>query len=74
MSCGAGCRCGSDISLLWLGHRSAATASVQLLAWELPYATSATLKKQKKKTKKTKDFTKKTGLLKKQTTLCTDIL
>ena len=35
---------------LW--HRSAATALIQPLAWELTYAAGAALKKQKKKKKK----------------------
>ena len=46
MSCGAGCRCGLDPTLLWLWCR-AAVAQVQPLAWELPYATNAPLKKKK---------------------------
>ena len=48
MSCGLGCRCGSDPSLLWLWRRLKATAPTGLLAWEPPYATGAALKKQKK--------------------------
>ena len=43
---------------MWLGsgiavavHRPAAAAAVQPLAWKLPYAASAALKKQKKKKK-----------------------
>ena len=38
MSCGIGCRCGSDPMLLWLWHRPAATAPIGPLAWEPPYA------------------------------------
>ena len=38
MSCGVGCRRGSDPALLWLLHRPAATAPIGPLAWELPYA------------------------------------
>ena len=34
----AGHRCGSGLVLLWLWCRLAATAPVQPLAWELPYA------------------------------------
>ena len=40
-----GCRHGSDPVLLWLWCRPAATALIQPLAWELPYATSEALKK-----------------------------
>ena len=36
MSCGVGCRCGSDPALLWLWPRPAATAPIQPLAWESP--------------------------------------
>ena len=39
-----GHRFGSDLALLWLWHRPAAAALIQHLAWELPYATGATLK------------------------------
>ena len=44
MSCGAGHRHGSDLTLLWLWRRPAATAPIQLLAWEPPYASGAVLK------------------------------
>ena len=44
VSCGVGCRCGLDLSLLWLWHRPAATALIRPLAWELPYALGAALK------------------------------
>ena len=37
MSCGVGRRCGSDLTLLWLGRRPMAIALIQPLAWELPY-------------------------------------
>ena len=47
MSCGVGHRCGSDPALLWLWRRPVATALILTLAWELPYATTATLKKNK---------------------------
>ena len=43
MSCGIGHRRGSDPTLLWLWHRPAAIAVIQLLAWELPYAADAAL-------------------------------
>ena len=38
MSCGVGCRRGSDPVLLWLWRRPVATAPIGLLAWEPPYA------------------------------------
>ena len=46
--CGIGHRCGLDPALLWLWRRLEATAPIQPLAWELPYATDVALKKQKK--------------------------
>ena len=49
MSYAVGCRCGSDLSLLWLWHKLAAAAPIQILAWELPYATGVALKKRRKK-------------------------
>ena len=55
MSCGVGRGCGSDPTLLWLWHRPAATAPIQPLAWEHPYATGAALKGQKKKRKEKKE-------------------
>ena len=45
MSCGIGRRCSLDLALLWL----AAIAQIRSLAWELPYAVGAALKKRKKK-------------------------
>ena len=51
MSYGIGRRHGSDLALLWLWHRLTATSLIQPLAWELPYATGAALKKKKKMTK-----------------------
>ena len=45
MSCGVGCRRGLDLALLWLWCRPAATALIQPLAWEPPYASGAALKK-----------------------------
>ena len=41
-----------DPVLLWLGLRLAAAAPIWPLAWELPYATGAALKKEKTKKKK----------------------
>ena len=49
MSCDVGHRHSLDLVLLWLGHRLAATSPIQYLAWELPYAPGAALKRQKKK-------------------------
>ena len=47
MSCGVGHRRGLDLMLLWLRHRSAATALIRPLAWEPLYATRVALKRQK---------------------------
>src|SRR5512137_1545768 len=58
VSCGVGRRHGSDPALLWLWRRPVATAPIQPLAWEPPYATGAaqeiatTTKRQKIKNKK----------------------
>ena len=52
MSCGVGHRHGSDLALLWLWHRSAATAPTGPLAWEPPYAAGVALKKRQEKKKK----------------------
>ena len=52
MSCGVGCRWGSDPVLLWLWCRPAAMALIRPLGWELPYAAGVALKRQKKKKKK----------------------
>ena len=57
MSCGVGCRHGSDPTLLWLWCRLMATAPIGPLAWEPPYAAGAALemaKRQKQKQNKTK--------------------
>ena len=51
MSCGVGCRPGSDPEFLWLWHRPAATAPIRPLAWEPPYAAGAALEKAIKKKK-----------------------
>ena len=48
MSCDVGHRHGSDLALLWLWHRPAATALIQPLAWEALYAVGAALEKKKK--------------------------
>ena len=52
MSCGVGCRLGSDPALLWLWRRLAATAPIGPLAWEAPYAAGAAQEMAKKKKKK----------------------
>ena len=49
MSFSVVCRHGLDLALLWLWHRLAAIAQIRPLAWELPYALGAALKRQKKK-------------------------
>ena len=54
MSCGVGCRCGSDLALLWLWRRPAATAPIRPLAWEPPYAPYGSGPRNGKKTKKKK--------------------
>ena len=54
MSFGAGCRCGLDPELLWLWCRLAATALIQPLAWEPPYAMGLALEKAKRQTKQNK--------------------
>ena len=48
MSCGVGCRRGSDPAWLWLWCRPAATAPIRPLAWEPPYAVGAALEKAKR--------------------------
>ena len=47
VSCGLGHRRGSDPMLLWLWWRLAAAARIPPLAWELPCAVGAALKKSK---------------------------
>ena len=49
MSCGVGCRLGSDLALLWLWRRPAATAPIRPLAWEPAYAVGVALTRPKKK-------------------------
>ena len=51
MNCGVGCRYVSDLALLWLWCRLAATAPIQPVAWELPYAGGVALKRPKTKNK-----------------------
>ena len=60
MSCGVGCRRGSDPALLWLWRRPVAPAPIRPLAWDPPYAagvaqeiaTTTTTKDKKDKKKK----------------------
>ena len=47
-----GCRCGSDLALLWLWCRLTGTVPIRPLAWELPYVAGAAPKRKKKKKKK----------------------
>ena len=51
MSCGVGCRRGSDPALLWLWCRQVATAPIGPLAWESPYAAGAAQQIAENKTK-----------------------
>ena len=48
VTCGGGHRHGSDATLLWLWCRPRAVALIQPLAWELPYALGAALKRKPK--------------------------
>ena len=55
MSCGVGCRRGSNPELLWLWCRPVATSPIRPLAWEPPYAVGVAqemAKRQKKKERK----------------------
>jgi len=63
VSCGIGCRHGSDSEWLWLWLWLEATALIRPLAWEPPYAAGAALEKAKRHThthtqkkKKKKEF------------------
>lgn len=49
VSCGLSHRCSSGPVLLWLWRRLAPVARIQPLAWELPCAAGAALKKKRKK-------------------------
>ena len=53
---GVGRRRSSDLALLWLWRRLAATALIRPLPWESSYASDAALKGQKDKTKKKSFF------------------
>ena len=52
MGRGVDCRRVLDPGFLWLCHRLAAMAPVRPLAWELPYATGAALKRTNKQNTK----------------------
>ena len=52
-----------DPTLLWLWYRLASVALIQLLTWELPYATGVALKRPKKKKKKCTNRVIEKGLL-----------
>ena len=52
MSCGVGCRFGSDPKLLWLWYRPVAVALIRPLDWEPPHAVGAALKREKDKRNK----------------------
>ena len=54
MSCGVGRRHGSDLALLWLWLRLAATALIRPLAWKLPYDADAHHPPPKKKKRQNK--------------------
>ena len=51
MSCAAGCRCSSDLELLWLQGRPVATALIRPLAWEPPCAMGVAVKKKNRNRK-----------------------
>ena len=59
MSSGIGHRRGFDLVLLWLWRRPVATALIQPLAWEPPYASDLALKRQKQTNKNKKSKTEK---------------
>ena len=48
LSCGVGHKCSSDLALLWLWYRPVARTLIRPLAWELPYAVDAPIKRPKK--------------------------
>ena len=58
VSCGVGRRRSSDLALLWLWRRPAATAPIRPLAWEPPYATGMALKRTKDKKERTQTLSK----------------
>ena len=79
MSCGVGCRCGSDPVWLWLWCRAAATAPIGSLAWEPPCARGAALKRQKDKSNQSNQIISnqiKSGLLERNfiNAMCSSVL
>ena len=54
VSCGVGCRHGSDPAFLWLWRRPAAATPIRPLAWVPPYAAGTALEKAKRPKKKKK--------------------
>ena len=60
MSCGVGCRRGSDPALLWLWLRLVATAPIRPLAWEGPRVVGEALEKTEKKRQNPPQNNKKT--------------
>ena len=62
VNCGVGHRHSSDLALIWLWCRPLATAQIQPLAWELPCAMGAALKRQNNNNNNNK-FKNKTCLL-----------
>ena len=54
MSCGIGCRSSLDLALLWLWCRQTVTAPIPPVAWEIPYAMGAALKKKERKEERKK--------------------
>ena len=52
MTCGIGQKSGSDPELLWLWCRPSATAPIQSLAWEPPYAAGAAQEMEKRQKNK----------------------
>ena len=63
MSCDVGHRLGSDLALMWLWHRPAATAPIRPLAWEPPCAKGVALKGQKTKKKKKEEKEKESNIV-----------
>ena len=66
VSCGVGCRPGSDPALLWPWCRPAAASPIQPLAWGPPYAAAAAqemAKRPKNKKRGAKCFISKKGCL-----------
>ena len=48
MSCGIGCRQGTDLTFLWLWLRPVARVPIQPLTWDPPYAMDVALKDKNK--------------------------